>query len=254
VSPENFPNKEKDLLPLFVRIGAGGTALTDNEQRYSIYKFHVPHVRDAVNKIHAAIGRVLSGTEIAASAIRIAYSELPTRENGKDYVNMPDVHTFSNKISGKDDKDIFPFRERLKKLLPEEDSDNINNDLLTAFRKVYDNLCHKKESDESIGNYWVPDIVLANLPPELWQVLTYYVVKNPNTDLCRQDMVRFVMWWYLFVIDNSKASAKCFREIKNQSVTGSPGRFLYTKIYHEENGYQLVSSKITKKTGLQISA
>ena len=248
VNPENFPNKQEDLLPLFARIGAGGTALTDNEQRYSIYKFHVPHVRDAVNKIHAAIGRVLSGTEIAVCAIRIAYSELHTAKNGDDFVNMPDVRTFSNKISEKGDSNTFPFRERLKNLLPEENSDDLKNDLFAAFRKICDNLRHTTENEQAIGNHWVPDIVLANLPSDLWQVLTYYVVRNPNAEISRQDIVRFVMWWYLFVIDNSKASAICFKKIRNQSITGGPGRILYAEICLEKHGFQLVPCKIAKET------
>jgi hypothetical protein len=240
VKPDNFAF-ESDVLTLFERIGAGGTALTDNERRYSIYKFYMPHVRDAVNKINTEIGSVLSGTEIAVSAIRIAYSELYTGRKDKNdvvnnknnYVNMPDVHTFA--------KEILNLREGLNKLIPANDSDEQNIQLLAAFKKIYHSLCYKEIS----GNYWVPDIILANLPAELWQVLTYYVVKNPNADLCRQDLVRFVMWWYIFVIDNLKASDLCFRKIKDLSITENPGKFFYAEINHEDiYGYRLVSCKI----------
>lgn len=250
VRRDSFAFKSNSLT-LFERIGAGGTPLTDNERRYSIYKFYVPHVRDAVNKIHTNIGLVLSGTEIAVSAIRIAYSEANTGKNDQNhnidekinYVNMPDVHTVVTEIS----KENSPLRLELNKLLPENNLDDNNNLLMRAFIDIYQSLCFDIQNTSSTGDYWIPDIIIANLPPELWQVLTYDIVKNQKINLCRQDIVRFVMWWYIFVFDNSKASDLCFRVIKNQSIKENLWKLLYNTIISSEYGYRLVSCEYAKR-------
>ena len=40
--------KTDDLLLLFDRIGATGTPLTEEERLYSVYKYHVPQIYNAV--------------------------------------------------------------------------------------------------------------------------------------------------------------------------------------------------------------
>jgi hypothetical protein len=219
VDPRSF-SREEDLLKLFDRIGAGGTPLSVEERLFSIYKYHVPDIRDTVNQIHSQAGHVLSPTKIAATAIRIAYSQSHLDRN-----DTPDVATFSRIMV---DQKEEAFQGYLKRLIPtgSQETDE-KGSLLRSFQTIKALLWY----GEGVGPFWIPEVLLVSLPAELWQVLTYWAVNHPNSGnskLSREEAVRFALFWHLTVWNNEKAARWAFAQIKkNKEAVDFPGASLY---------------------------
>lgn len=220
IDPERFLGGKDDLLELFERIGAGGTPLSVEERLYSIYKSHVPYIRDAVDAIHRQAGRVLSPTKIAATAIRIAYAEAHSYRN-----DTPDVATFSKAMV---DPNETNFKNNLKTLVPIGSLElEGKGALLLSFLTVGRLLRH----EEGTGHFWIPEVLLVSLPAELWQVLAYWAWKHPNignSKVSREEAVRFSLFWHFAVLNNEKAARWAFDYIKNDMENLEfPGVALY---------------------------
>jgi hypothetical protein len=94
---------------------------------------------------------------------------------------------------------------------------------------------------ETAGEYWLPDVLLASLPAELWQVLTYWAVINGNAQTAganRQELVRFAMFWHIFSTNNEKAARWAFAHIReNNGPAGAfPGGALYAQLIGAAGG------------------
>lgn len=219
IDPQDF-SSEEDVLELFDRIGAGGTPLSVEERLYSIYKFHWPDIRDAVNQIHSQIGRILAPTKIAATAIRIAYAQ-----SADDRNDTPDVATFSKIITGQKERG---FQDHLNKLIPPGSQEvDENGTLLHSFETIKSLLWDRP----GVGHFWIPPVLLVSLPAELWQVLSFWAWSHPNREysmLSRQEAVRFALFWHLTVWNNKKAARWAFDYIKkNKEAAVFPGTALY---------------------------
>ncbi|MGE0469541.1 MAG: DUF262 domain-containing protein [Nitrospira sp.] len=220
VDPQSFREGGEDLLELFQRIGAGGAPLSVEERLYSIYKHRCPYIRDAVNEIYNQIGRVLSPTKIASTAIRIAYAQAHADRN-----YMPDIAAFSKAMVDPNEKN---FRDILSTLIPEAGLESEGEGtLLDGFLSLEYLL--RRERDH--GHFWIPEVMLSSLPTELWQVLVFWAVGHRNTanlEISRQEAVRFALFWYLAVKNNEKAARSSFAYIKmNKETLDFPGKDLY---------------------------
>lgn len=211
----------EDLLELFQRIGAGGTPLSSEERLYSIYKHHYPEIRDAVNEIHGKIGQVLPSTKIASTAIRIAFVQSAESKEDRNYT--PDVARFSKMLV-----DERKFLDWLHKLIPIS-SHRVGEKgiLLRSFETIKKLLWYQ----DGVGCFWIPEVLLASFPAELWQVLAFWVVDHPNTGnlkFSREEAVRFALFWNLAVQNNEKAARSAFAYIKMSKETlDFPGREIY---------------------------
>ncbi len=243
VDPVNFLHGREDLLPLFDRIGASGTPLSTDERLYSIYKYRYPYIRDAVNKICEQVGRVLSPTKIAATAIRIAYAQ-----TGKERNDMPDVAAFSRMMRDEQEEE---FKDRLRRLIPPEtQGEHAPATLLVSFQTIKNLLSY----NDTAGHFWIPDVLLASLPAELWQVLTFWAVRHPkpeNMARLREEAVRFALFWYLCVSSKEKAALWAFAAIK-ESEGGSdfPGVALYRRFIgngEDRCAHELIASEEFKR-------
>lgn len=217
VNPQSITDRE-NLLKLFDRIGAGGTPLSVEERLYSIYKYHWPKVRDAVNRIHYQVGRVLSPTKIAATAIRIAYARSKDDRN-----STPDVATFSKIVTDQNERH---FQKCLEQLIPSQEA-NDNTTLLDSFQTIKTILCWNK----GVGHFWIPEVLLTSLPAELWQVFVFWAVRHhdqANVMRSRQEAVRFALFWHLCVWNHEKAARLAFDHIKKSEDTADfSGAALY---------------------------
>lgn len=246
VDPDNLHPKGEGLLSLFDRIGAGGTPLSGDERLYSIYKYRYPYIRDTVNQIYEKVGRVLSPTKIAATAIRIAYVQA-----GKGPA-MPDVAAFLRLMhegeqnqGQREEQEAFQFH--LKQLIPETDQDaSVRITLLNSFKAIKNLLAYRK----GVGDFWIPDVLLASLPAELWQVLIFWVVQHPtplNLEQSREEAIRFALFWYLGVSNKEKAARWALDYIKE--IAGAaifPGGVLYKQLVRngeESCAHALISSQ-----------
>lgn len=246
VDPDNFHPKGEGLLPLFDRIGAAGTPLSGDERLYSIYKYRYPYIRDTVNHIYEKVGRVLSPTKIAATAIRIAYMQA-----GKGPA-MPDVAAFLRLMHEGEQKqeqreEQETFQTHLKQLIPQTDQDvSVRITLLNSFKAIKNLLAYK----DGGGDFGIPDVILASLPAELWQVFIFWAVLHPelvNLEKSREETVRFALFWYLCVFNKEKAARWAFASIKE--ITGGavfPGGVLYRRLVgngEESCAHALISSQ-----------
>lgn len=230
ISPGDFKNGELDLLPLFERIGAGGTALSTEERLFSIYKYHEPRIHNVVDAIYDKAGRVLSPTKIAATALRIANANAHDRQN-----SVPGIDYFAQEMATGPQSE---FRQKLDNLLPlPANGAQVPDGLLSrSFAGIKQQLSYA----ENAGDFWMPDVMLAALPAELWQVLVFWATRNPDAAsvaLCRQDLVRFALFWRFFVFDDEKAARWAFAHIKDIGGAASfPGAALYRILNGTEGG------------------
>ena len=221
VDPSNFQGGDQDLLALFARIGAGGTPLSREEQLYSIYKHHVPQMRDAVEAIHRKAGRVLSPIKIVTTALRIANARADELRT-----NTPDPIEFTKAMTSPENK----LRMELKKLLPEslEPSGSLDGTLSQSFVTMKSLLSY----EDGVGSFWLPDVLLTLLPAEFWQVLVFWATSHPKAaerERCRQEAVRFALFWRLCVLNDEKAANAAFAFLKRERAKHAtfPGAALY---------------------------
>lgn len=225
VDPGSLRGGDRDLLALFERIGAAGTPLSREERLYSIYKHHVPEIRDTVDAVFREAGRILPPTKIVGAALRIANALTSERQN-----NTPDPVQFTKEMTA-DPKSEFWIK--LGQLLPEpsEVTENFDGSLRQSFATAKALLSH----DSGAGSFWLPDVMLTMLPPELWQVLVFWATVHPvatNQDFCRQEAVRFALFWRLCVWNDDKAANIAFAYIKETKAetTSFPGAALYRRL------------------------
>jgi len=208
-----LPNPDQVLL-LFSRIGSGGTPLTGEEMLFSIYKFHEPKIHDTVNALYndGTVGRALPPTKIAAAAIRIA--------NALSHINhpnagnwLPSVGVFSSAMSERESE----IRKKLDELL----AINAENAKFTAaFRLLFKTLAWRTApSDNGMSDPGLPKVMMVTLSPRLLEVLLLWIITDSkisirNIELERADILKFVMFWRLCVINEDKASNFCFVKIK----------------------------------------
>ena len=247
VDPKHFPDQTKSLLDLFARIGAGGTPLSFEERLFSIYKHYVPEIRDAVDVIYKKAGRVLPPTKIVAAALRIVNASADDRPQ----YTVPSAGDFAKQMAG---NQASEFRKNLDRLIPitEADLEYAGGPLSNAFGAVKRLLSHDAARQDA---FWLPDVVLVALPAELWQVLVYWVDRRSgslghdgNIDACREELVRFALFWHFFVWNNEKAARWAFEYLRNiQDVMHFPAPALYRRLIGTEGGdrcaYALVASK-----------
>ena len=230
ISPGDFQNGEHDLLPLFERIGAGGTALSTEERLFSIYKYHEPRIHNVVDTIYDKAGCLLSPTKIAATALRIANANADERQN-----SIPSVADFAREMAAEPHR---KFRQELEKLLPlPSNGAQVPDGLLSrSFADIKEQLSYPEDA----GKFWMPDVMLAALPAELWQVLAFWAVRNrESADIarCRQELVRFALFWSFFVWDNEKAARWAFAHIRDMgNAARFPGAALYRIVIGTEGG------------------
>lgn len=221
------------LLRLFERIGAGGTPLSEPERLYSIYKHRFPRVRDLVEGVEKSAGRMMTSTMIANTALRIANVsssseyEAPSPQRLKTLLNRQNDDDRGNR-----------FYQVLTQLLPVEGKEEIgfratNGRLESAFRRVRDLLLfHASHNPNGL-----PNIMLAQLPHELIQVMVYWAFRADRsgeiaTQFEAEEAIRFALFWKLCAKSNLQCARNAIHWIRSQADTKEqlsifPGGKLY---------------------------
>ena len=219
---------QQTLLTLFERIGAGGTPLSLEERLFSIYKHHVPEIRDVVNAIHDKAGRVLPPTKIVAAALRIANA----RRHDRPQYTIPSARDFAEEMAA---GPAGKLQLQLKGLMPDGTDllpgrEGLLGDAFVAVRRML------SQSGEG-GTFWMPDALLAVLPAELWQVLVFWAVRaleaGRSADLAtsREEVVRFALFWHVFGWNNEKSARWAFEYLNDvKDATRFPGLALYQQL------------------------
>jgi hypothetical protein len=227
-------------LEMFRRIGAGGTPLSQDEQVYAAYKLRKPELRHVVERIHQSVSAILTPAQIIQAGIRIAHTQAEPTTGW--------VLGFDQTIRDLSD-DGGPSKigwvEKLDDLLrPQEGEAKLQR----SFEEVR-RLLKKKDGEP---DFFLPDIVMAQLRPEAWHVLAFWVMQEgPACLASREEAVRFALFWHLAVTNDEKAAQVCFRELQGSETETSHG-WLYRRI--KTAGYGLHVPRPCELTDLFLKA
>lgn len=237
------------LAVLFKRIGTGGTTLTDADYVYSLIKYRLPEAYTLVESLHGKpnVASLLSATNVVMSAVRLAAAEfndgLPSGDKRRitdwESPNKKQFHSMLNKEGFLHEN----WRENIEVkpsagLLPILEDDSLK----TSFDMLSNLLEYEPQngpSDIGLPKYAFP---LLNRP--LVQVLLRWIrqvqFKYPNDaeNICknnnRASIVRFVLYWRVFVLDAKEASRLAFDVLaQNKDPKYFPDKIIYEKLKEE---------------------
>lgn len=228
------------LAVLFKRIGTGGTALTDADYVYSLIKYRLPEAYTLVEKLHEKhnAASLLSATNLVMSAVRIAAAEfndsLPEGDKRRitdwESPSKRDFHLLLKKGE-------YFLEGRLKPLITVDT--NEHGPLIDAFKVLSDLLEYRKDNDIGLPKYAFP---LLHRP--LVQVLLRWIrqvqLHHPDDieNICKDNrarVIRFVLYWRVFVLDAKDASRLAFGLLaKNESPKVFPDKFIYEKLIEKQ--------------------
>lgn len=213
-----------EMAVLFERIGAGGTPLQGDERLYSVLKSHIPDVRRVVDEVHDLVGRILTPSRIAATALRLA-----TTMTDSAKLDGPDVFQLKKLLQNED------FKAKLRQLILIEDKGK-SIPVVDSFKRISRLLRYSQDA----GNFWLPDALLPDLPVELWEVLVFWDHCHPpgtEAALGREQVVRLALFWVLCVTSKLRASRLAFEYLsKRDNASPSIDRALYTLFTHDPGG------------------
>ncbi len=211
---------EGDRLPAFFRrVGAGGTPISEEEQLFAAFKVAQPAIRDIVHTIQSEVSAVFTPAQVMATIRRIAH----VTASGNPW--LPPFQASLDAIRaayGTGNEKKSELSEQFTTLLP---LDAKEARICKAFERAKDLLTGQGAE--------LPDVVLAELAPELWQVLVYWCHRSldrPTTTAHREEAARFAMFWMLCVENKERCARACFEIIANQSSKVFPGMQMYAEL------------------------
>jgi hypothetical protein len=205
-------------LEMFRRIGAGGTPLSQDEQVYAAYKLRKPELRHVVERIHQSVSAILTPAQIIQAGIRIAHTQADLTTGW-----VPGFDQIIRELSDGGGTSKICWTEKLDDLLrPQEGRAKLEQ----LFEDVR-GLLQKKDNE---SDFFLPDIVMAQLRPEAWHVLAFWAMQEgPARLTSRKEAVRFALFWHLAVTNDEKAAQVCFRELQGSGTETLDG-WLYRRI------------------------
>lgn len=231
---------EPPLALLFKRIGSNATRLSDDDYVYAILKHLRPEVHDLVSRLYRhriegndqpSVASLMSPTDLAMSALRLAAA---SRSDGAEKRNDP----------------VNPTKEEFHRLIKREGFLELLLPLLTkdAMERWFDLVleCLEYQGGTDPG---LPRHALPHLPRQLVQVLLrlaqvgYLDVDGPQDySIRRSDVLRLVLYWWLCVHDQNKASLAAYKVIAKHTVLGDDmGCKIVRTIVDGTSGYRLFS-------------
>ncbi len=225
------------LSDFFRRVGAGGTPLSEAEQLYSTFKAVRPEVRDIVEGIQQDVTAVFTPTQIMTTILRIANTQAG---DGSGWSPGFPVALAAIRGEAKTEPKALELRKSLDKLLI---NPNGEAGIHKAFEDTKDLLSKGPEP------FRLSDIVLAQLRPELWQVLVFWCHLHPGkVERSRQEAVRFAMFWHFGVNYQEPAARLCFAQLAELPANAEvfPGYDLYQKLVDVGVAVELVQPGVLR--------
>lgn len=231
---------EPPLALLFKRIGSNATPLSDHDYVYAILKHLRPEVHEMVTRLHghrggsdqASVASLMSPTGLAMSALRLAAAAWSPgeKEPRTDPVN-PSKEQFHRLIKREG------FLDSLLPLLTE-------NQMKRWFDLTLQCLEYRNGADPGLPRHALPC-----LSRQLVQVLLrlsqagYLETHGTSRDEARRrDILRLVLYWWLCVHDQNKASLVAYRIIaEDTSHEDDIGQKIMKAIVQASAGHALHS-------------
>lgn len=225
------------LSDFFRRVGAGGTPLSEAEQLYSAFKAVMPEVRDIVEGIQQNVTAVFTPAQIMTTVLRIANTQAGDRSGWSP--GFP-VALAAIRGEGKAEEKAYKLRGGLNRLLTYPNGE-------VGIHKAFQNT--KSLLSEGPEPFRLSDIVLAQLRPELWQVLVFWCHLHPGkVERSRQEAVRLAMFWHFGVNYQESAARLCFAQLAELHASAEifPGYDLYRKLVDDGTAVELVQPEVLR--------
>jgi hypothetical protein len=209
------------LAVLFKRIGTGGTALSDADYAFSVIKHHLPESYTLVENLHSKenIAGLLTATDLVMTAIRLAAAEYsPSIDKQITDWESPSKRDFHSLIK-KDKNAKNGFLDTGFLPLIKDGSLGLG----AAFSSLTELLEYKSDTNPN----GLPVHAFPVLSRPLVQVLLRWIrciQLSSHNDMAavlsnnREDILRFIMYWQLCVLDPKKASVIAFKHLKGNTV------------------------------------
>lgn len=235
---DHSENDDPPLAVLFKRIGTGGTLLSDADYAYSIIKNLRPETYTLVEGLYSAgnIASLLSSTDLVMTAVRLAAAE--SKEKLTDWESPRKIEFY--RLIKHDGFLIGGFLSLIKS--------NALSDAFTSLTMLL-------KFDEKNNTRGLPFHAFPLLNRPLIQVLLRWIrivqLKvsegvDAILEQSRGEVLRFVMYWQLSVIDQRKASLIAFQQLKAE-VSYFPGKEMYNSFISEQVAIPIFSpEKICK--------
>lgn len=213
---------DNPLVILFHRIGRNFTKLSEGDYIFAVLKnmnsaFH-GYVECLLNQGNGHIAALLTPTDLAVSAVRLAAAEIDqkTSREFSDQV-VPKTATFHNMLRNKS------FVEKLDELV--KGGGRIKG-WFEAIQRVV-------SYDKNHNNIGLPVQLYPHFGTPLVQTLLRLAQKGCLEKMNPMDVVRLVLFWIVCVYDAPKASLIAFKVIKEND---SPNIFMeiYSELINEE--------------------
>lgn len=197
VAPEIVKNEE-EYIRFFGRLGQGGTPLSDDELTYSIIKQQYPEVHDRMQDIKKEVGRIISEVDLVLAALRVSTTLNPwDKAQEHEIIGRPSPTS----VSGLRDREAV--KKKFFEMIP---LDTKKGALEIALKGIRDVLTFNASTNQS----GLPSMLLARLPREIIDVLVLFAVKRGAENRWGEDdratLCSFVLYWLLFVGNDSKAA------------------------------------------------
>ena len=225
------------LIDFFRRVGAGGTPLSEAEQLYSAFKAVRPKVRDIVEGIQQDVTAVFTPAQIMTTILRIANAQADDRSGWSP--GFP-IALAAIRGEGKAEERAYKLHVALDKLLSNPRG---QVEIHKAFQDT------KSLLSEGSETFRLPDIVLAQLRPELWQVLVFWCYLHPDkVEHSRHEAVRFAMFWHFGVNYQESAARACFAQLAEQHTNSDifPGYDLYRKLVDDCTAVKMIQPEMLR--------
>ena len=189
----------------FVRLGQGGTRLSDDELSYSLIKQSYPEVRDRIEEIVTGPGRFASDVDLVLGAVRVAQTLAPRPEMEKW---AKAARPSPDQIRQLDEKGSATTKPYFLAMLPKE------HDRPKKLKIALEQLCRGLQYDCDVNSSGLPTMLLARLPRDLLDVLLLFAFKRGELQTWegndKQTLIAFVLYWLMFVKDDAKGAYRTF--------------------------------------------
>jgi hypothetical protein len=223
---------QDEYIRFFVRLGQGGTRLSDDELTYSIIKHQYPDIRDRMEAIlGGSAGRLAGEVDLVLATLRVAKTCAPWAGAKEWEIIARPSPEFVSRLHS--DESRAPVLTLFRSLILNADSRDSLQEHLERIRKAL--AYHSKDHPSGI-----PPVLLARLPRELVDVLILFGVKRGAEPPWRKDesalLTSFALYWLLFVSDDAKAAWQAYLQVKEDEwrLSVQTIRFLIHDL--EENG------------------
>lgn len=211
-------DQDPPLAILFKRIGTSGTRLSAADYVYSVIKHHNPGCHSLVETLlfEKRIAAIYSATSLVMSAVRLAAAKLEKPDAAplevKQFIRLLREDT-SNPQGGNRDEKKTTFLKEFDIQISQE------GNFVKNLKAVMEAIAYT-----GVGDIGFPKHALCLVQiPALEVILRWMQMQKccpAKLDDERHLLIRFLLRWYLTVLDSSKASMACYVFLKEELCDG----------------------------------